>query len=142
MKFLYKTTSLEMSDRKALVLVCFIDGKAYHITICKFVNCGVMITRDVISKFKNYFGRNNTFKLNFYQQWGKKSILTKSWNPITNTGLEEIRKKIFDYIVNTYFGYIDTTRYTNTNGLPPQHITTNDIMQFIGQTFDVTYSIQ
>lgn len=131
-----------MSDRKALILVCFIDGKSYHITICKFANCGVMITRDVIAKFKHYFGRNNIFKLNFYQQWGKNSILTKSWNPITNMGLEEIRKEIFDYISNTYSGYIDTTRYPNTNGLPPQHIATNGNMQFIRQTFDVTYSIQ
>ncbi len=131
-----------MSDQKALVLTCFINGTQYHITICKFKNCGVLITQDIVTKFKKYFGRNNSFKLNFYSQWDTNSIFTKSWDPTTKTGLEEIRKEIFDYILHTYPGCIDTTRYTKTHGFPPQHIATNGSMQYVGQVFDVTYSIK
>lgn len=104
----------------------------YHVTVC-FMDQNFQEAKSIALKIaKKYFGHTQRFILKFNKQWGKKSILTSSWNPKTNKGLEEIRKEILDAIGSKYSNSINTDRYKKgqiiggqtviLDGLPPQHI--------------------
>ena len=127
----------------ALTLTIYHNGNStpFHITICVLNSPNWRaIARDVLRRFAHRFGRAHTFKLLFTRQWGKNSILTKSYDSQRNIGLETLRQAILDYIIKTYgISVINRGRYTS--GLPPQHIHTSGDMSNVGQTWDVTYSL-
>jgi hypothetical protein len=106
----------------------------YHITIC-YVN-SQQIIQDVINNYaRKYFGRSKEFVLTFDKFWGQNSILTKSYNPMINVGLEDIRKEIISFINNKYPKSIDTSRYAD--GLPPQHIDIKGDLNSLAITFNL-----
>jgi len=141
----------------ALTLCVWVNGvkhPLFHITVGMLNNPAAKKT--VIDQFKGYFGSSNVFKLVFVQKWGQNSILTKSWNPTTNLGLETIRIQMIDFINQKFPGSLDTSRYTQQTldnfvkqfgptetrvGMSPQHIDTKGDQSYIGQTIDVTYSL-
>jgi hypothetical protein len=92
---------------------------------------------DIVNKYKSYLGRNNVYKLKFDKQWGKNSILTKSWN--NKIYINTLRTNIINYVFKKYGNIIDTSLYNS--GLPPQHINTYGDMSIVGKTWDVSYKL-
>lgn len=133
----------------------------YHITIAMLTSKAnpVTIKHEIIKKFGAYF--NEQYKLQFVQQWGKNSILTKSWDTKTNIDLETIRLEIFNFINEKYPKCIGTERYNSTtwikytdsysvagiktippDGFSPQHINVYGNMDLVGKIIDVTFVLE
>lgn len=116
----------------------------YHITVC-VISCTASVlsdvTRDIVKNYGRFLGSKNNFILKFDTQWGKNSILTKSFNPTNNTGLEKLREQMFSRISNFPGVVVDTSRYPQNHGFPPQHIDVKGKMNLVGTSITVTYKI-
>jgi len=156
-----------MVYKNTISLHIWANGKdtKLHITVCS-LNCSNKqqyedILRNVINKFKSYFGSNQPFTLVFkgwlsnnnnnnnQSQSHGNSVATTSFVD-KQCGLEKIRKDILDYIKTTYGNIINTDWYAD--GFPPQHINIKgdeNILavnfgiydNWINQSTTVTYSI-
>ncbi len=139
-------TTAQQKDSIAQLSI-WVDGSptSYHLTIGRIAITAPQ-TRDsvqalLVSQYKHYFGRNNIYKVVVPPvKWGQMSWLLDLHNP-AGLSVDWIRVQMFNTLAAIPGVSIDTSRYADTGGLPPQHVATGGKPVPFGGNNNVTFVI-